>query len=86
MLWPPRPGADSELEFLDEERNGTAAVRDAHVEMGVALAYAGLERLRQYISRPLLAVQCRVNSQVHTALQLIGFVAMRELVHMRLNV
>ncbi len=58
----------------------------ASVEMGVALAYAGLERLRQYISRPLLAVQCRVNSQVHTALQLIGFVAMRELVHMRLNV
>ena len=56
----------------------------AAVPMGAALAQAGLERLRHYISRPILAIQCRVNPNVHGALQLAGFQPVRELVHMRM--
>ncbi len=58
----------------------------ASVQMGVHLVYAGLDRLRQYISRPVTAVQCRGNPQVHSALQVCGFQPIRELIHMRHSV
>lgn len=57
----------------------------ASPQMGAALVYAGLDRLRQYISRPVLAVQARTTPQTHEALQMCGFQPNRELVHMRLS-
>lgn len=58
--------------------------RNASMEMGLMLIDAGLERLRHYLSRPILAIQCRAHPAVHNALQTAQFQPLRELVHMRL--
>ena len=70
-----------ELLLDDGALNATDALAAA-----MALGRAGLQRFADYLSKPIVATQSRPHETAHTALQLLGFQPLRQLIHMQLDV
>ncbi len=58
----------------------------APIEHGLVLLERGLRYLQTCIDKPLLATQSRPHGPSHEALQAAGFIPMRTLIHMKLEI
>jgi|GEM_PF-1270794 len=76
-------GSDHAFELMldDGVLNATDALAAA-----MTLGQLGLQRFIDFLSKPIYATQSRPHDTTHTALQLLGFQPLRQLIHMRLDV
>ena len=76
-----RANLDGNAHHLEVVLSETASADD-----GLMLIARGLERLEQYVRKPVYAAQSQPHAASHAALQTAGFQAARTLVHMRLEI
>jgi len=76
-------GSDHAFELMLDDQALTAT--DA-LAAAMTLGQLGLQRFMDFLSKPIYATQSRPHDTTHTALQLLGFQPLRQLIHMRLDV